>query len=73
MNTETPAKIHVKVDSGVCVSSGNCALSAPAVFDQDDHTGMVVILEEHPSADELTNVRLAEELCPVRAIRILGD
>ncbi|MGW1200246.1 ferredoxin, partial [Streptomyces sp. NPDC002536] len=28
--------VRITIDSGVCIGSGQCTLTAPAVFDQDD-------------------------------------
>lgn len=50
-----------------CVGAGQCVLSAPAVFDQDDQ-GIVVILDAEPAESERGNVDLAIRLCPARAL-----
>jgi ferredoxin len=59
------------VDRSICSSSGNCANTAPEVFDQGEDDGVVVLLQTHPGADTHESVRLAAELCPVRAIAIV--
>jgi ferredoxin len=62
--------MKVIIDQDLCVSAGQCVLSAPDVFDQRDEDGAVVLLAENPS-DELTgDVREAAALCPARAIRL---
>jgi ferredoxin len=53
-----------------CVAAGQCAMLAPKVFDQRDEDGVVILLDEHPSADHDTEVRQAAAACPARAIAI---
>jgi ferredoxin len=48
-------------------------LTAPAVFDQDDDEGLVVLLTsdvEEPDADA---VRAAVARCPSGALRLIGE
>ncbi|MEO8752150.1 MAG: ferredoxin [Casimicrobiaceae bacterium] len=62
--------MRVIVDRGRCVSSGNCADLAPLVFTQDDDSGVVVLLQEHPDESLREVVRRAAMLCPSQAIRV---
>lgn len=62
-------KITVKDDA--CVGSGQCALVASSLFDQDDN-GIVVLLNAQPSSSEEAAAQKAASLCPARAI-ILND
>ncbi|GGW16570.1 ferredoxin [Streptomyces capoamus] len=58
---------RLSVDSSVCIGSGQCALTAPTVFDQDDDGyGMVRPGREDGAGDPL--VREAVRACPVQAI-----
>lgn len=57
----------VKVDRGKCIGAGNC-LVAPEVFDQDDDDGLVVLLSENATEQQLPDVREAARLCPAEAI-----
>ncbi|MES9523749.1 ferredoxin [Streptomyces capoamus] len=58
---------RLSVDSSVCIGSGQCALTAPTVFDQDDDGyGMVRPGREDGARDPL--VREAVRACPVQAI-----
>lgn len=66
---DTP-RLHVSVNLGLCVSSGNCAMSAPAVFGQEADDGVVRLLDPHPGRQLQDSVELAEDLCPVRAIHL---
>ena len=43
-------KVHV--DRHKCIGSGQCASTAPAVFDQDAADGMVVLLAAEPAAGD---------------------
>jgi ferredoxin len=57
----------VRVVERKCIGAGQCALSAPAVFDQDEE-GIVVLLDATPPASEHEAVRKAARLCPAVAI-----
>jgi ferredoxin len=59
----------VRVTARKCIGAGQCVLSAPAVFDQDED-GIVVLLDETPPDAEHENVRKAARLCPAVAITI---
>ena len=62
--------MKVVVDQDKCASSGNCVMHAPAVFDQRDDDGVVVLLDENPAAEQESNLRKAEAGCPALAIHI---
>jgi ferredoxin len=62
--------MRVIVDQDRCISSGQCVLTEPAVFDQNDE-GVVVLLDECPPAELRGAVREAESLCPAVAITIV--
>ena len=57
------------LDSEICVGSGNCVLTDPDVFDQDDD-GIVVLLDPDPSADHDQDVQIAVRRCPSGALRL---
>jgi ferredoxin len=61
--------MRVIVDRDACISSGQCVLTEPAVFDQTDD-GVVLLLDECPPAELLDAVREAESLCPALAITV---
>jgi ferredoxin len=52
----------------VCVGAGQCALRAPAVFDQSEDDGTVVVLDAQPGTEHEEDVRAAVVLCPSGAI-----
>lgn len=62
--------MKVRVDQDVCASSGNCVMQAPAVFDQREEDGVVVLLNDDPSAEHAEATRKAAALCPALAIHI---
>lgn len=63
-------QMKVIVDQNICASSGNCVMNAPEVFDQRDEDGVVVLLNEHPSGDQIEATRQAAAACPAQAIHI---
>jgi ferredoxin len=63
-------QMKVTVDQDVCASSGNCVMNAPEVFDQRDEDGVVVLLNESPSAQDAEGARRAAAACPALAIHI---
>jgi ferredoxin len=64
--------MRVAVDREVCIGSGNCVFSAPAVFDQDDE-GLVVLLTAQVDPPDADAVRGAVAHCPSGALRIVED
>ena len=62
--------MKVSVDLDRCIGSGQCAVIAPEVFDQDARTGSVILLDAEPAATELPAVREAVATCPRVAIGV---
>jgi ferredoxin len=62
--------MKVTVDTSKCVASGQCALTAPEVFDQSEDDGTVVVLDAEPPAEQHELVRHSELNCPAAAIRL---
>ncbi|GAA4105295.1 MULTISPECIES: ferredoxin [Actinomadura] len=62
--------MKVTADRNVCIAAGNCVLTAPDVFDQDEDEGTVVLLQDEPSEELQEAVRRAVTLCPSGAIAI---
>jgi len=61
--------MKVEADRDLCISAGNCVMSAGAVFDQDDDGIVVVLVDEVPEG-ELAHARDAVKLCPAEALRL---
>jgi ferredoxin len=64
--------MRIKADTGVCVGSGQCVLTEPDVFDQDDD-GIVVLLTDQPDGQAAARARQAADLCPSRALSIVEE
>jgi ferredoxin len=62
--------MKVRVDQDICASSGNCVMQAPAVFDQRDEDGVVVLINDDPPAEHAEATRRAAASCPALAIHI---
>jgi ferredoxin len=64
------AAARVLVDKSKCCGAGQCVVFAPAVFDQQEDDGTVVLLDERPPGELMPAVRTACSRCPSRAIRV---
>jgi ferredoxin len=64
--------VRVRADRDRCCGAGNCVLTVPDVFDQDDAEGLVLVLVPEPPADLAELVHRAVDLCPSGAIEVLG-
>ncbi|RFS81057.1 ferredoxin [Actinomadura spongiicola] len=58
---------RISADPDRCLGAGQCARSAPDVFDQDDD-GTVVVLRPDPPTETHDQIREAIYLCPSSAI-----
>lgn len=65
--------MRVAVDVDRCRGAGQCALTAPQVFDQDEEEGTVVVLDDEPPPELHAAVRRAAGLCPNSVITLSGD
>lgn len=64
--------MDIEIDHDNCIGSGQCVLSAPDVFDQDDD-GFVLLLVDRPGDGHAVALREAAESCPMRAITVTED
>lgn len=62
--------MHITVDTEKCCGSGQCVLAAPAVFDQRDEDGVVVLLDGRPPEEEHEASEEAAQVCPAAAITL---
>ncbi|QGN35670.1 ferredoxin [Microlunatus sp. Gsoil 973] len=62
--------MRVIIDQDRCLSSGQCVMSAPGVFDQREEDGVVVLIRDDPSDEIADDVRHAAVVCPGRAITV---
>ena len=63
--------MRVDVDRDRCCGAGMCALEAPAVFDQDETDGLVVLILPDPPSALHDSVRDAARSCPSGAVELL--
>jgi ferredoxin len=63
------AAMKINIDKSRCIGAGQCALTAPKVFTQDDD-GFSELLPDHEDALDGATVREAVRVCPVQAITI---
>ncbi len=63
--------MKIEVDRDRCRGAGQCALTAPELFDQSDDDGTVVVLDEEPPPTLKEQARLAAALCPNSVIRLV--
>ncbi|MFE7463334.1 ferredoxin [Streptomyces sp. NPDC057499] len=61
--------MRIGIDKGRCIGAGQCALTAPKVFTQDDD-GFSELLPGYEDALDGATVREAVRVCPVQAISI---
>lgn len=62
--------MKVIVEQDKCLANGLCVMHAGDVFDQRDDDGVVVLLDEHPTADKADAVHQAVAFCPAQAIHL---
>jgi ferredoxin len=66
------ARLRVSVLRERCAGAGQCVLTAPAVFSQDEG-GIVRLIITRPGPGEHEIVWAAAGYCPSRAIRVVAD
>ena len=62
--------MFVEADRDRCIGAGQCVLAAPALFDQDEADGLVVLLEPAPADADEPAARAAAAACPAAVISI---
>lgn len=65
--------MRVVTDTARCVGAGQCVLTEPAVFDQSDDDGTVVLLVDEVDGERLEAVREAIDMCPSQALSLKDD
>lgn len=65
--------MKVEIIEGRCAGAGQCVLHAAEVFGQDDHEGLVVLLNASPPAELADAVWEASQVCPTGAIQIIEE
>jgi ferredoxin len=64
--------MRIDADRDACISAGNCVMSAPELFDQDDD-GIVVLLADPVPDGEQEHARKAVKLCPAAALKVASE
>jgi ferredoxin len=62
--------IRVIADREACVGSGQCVLTEPRLFAQDDADGRVTLVTGRPAVEWIDGVRTAVGRCPARALSV---
>ncbi|MCZ4507464.1 ferredoxin [Streptomyces sp. ActVer] len=60
--------MHIDIDTDACIGAGQCAMSAPAVFTQDDDGFSTLLPGQEDTTDPM--LREAARSCPVGAIKV---
>jgi ferredoxin len=63
-------RIHIEVDRGLCIGSGDCVDTAPDVFELDSEEKAVVV---DPDGAPVDDILQAAANCPVSAITVVGE
>lgn len=61
-------KIDVNFDA--CEMHGDCVMEAPEVFNLEDDSDVVEVLDSNPPEELRTKVEAAARMCPVSAILV---
>ena len=64
-------QLRVEADLDLCAGHGQCLLAAPTVFDVDEKTRQVMVLEPSPHEDQRAAVQRAVSMCPMGALEIV--
>jgi ferredoxin len=62
--------MNISIDKDKCISTGNCVLAAPELFDQSEDDGTVVVLNHTPEPELHESARQAAAACPALVIQI---
>ncbi|MFC6084362.1 ferredoxin [Sphaerisporangium aureirubrum] len=65
--------MRIQADKGRCVGAGMCALTAPALFDQSEDDGTVIVLHPDPPPALRDAALRAVHSCPSTALSLSGD
>lgn len=69
---EKGERMRIQIDTDVCIGAGQCVLTAPTVFTQDDD-GLSELLPGKEDGAGSPLVREAARACPVGAISVEAD
>lgn len=63
--------MRLEANPEICVASGQCVMTAPGVFAQDEQRASVVLLDAEPDGEAAEAAAEAVDLCPSGAIRVV--
>ncbi|MER7351291.1 ferredoxin [Streptomyces aurantiacus] len=64
--------MKLEKDHDRCIGAGQCVLTEPRLFDQDDW-GLVDILVERPRGADEAAARKAVYICPAKALSLVEE
>ena len=63
--------MRIVADTSRCAGAGQCVLTDPALFDQSEDDGTVIVLNPEPvDARQETRARQAVHICPNQALSL---
>jgi ferredoxin len=62
--------VRIIANLETCQGYANCVIEAPDVFDIDETSAKVIVLQATPTPDLVEDVRRAAAACPVKALTI---
>ncbi|MBP2328232.1 ferredoxin [Kibdelosporangium banguiense] len=62
--------MRIIADTGRCVGAGQCVLTEPALFDQSENDGTIIVLNEKPEGELVEKAREAARVCPSQALSL---
>jgi ferredoxin len=62
--------MKIIADTGKCVGAGQCVLTEPALFDQSEDDGTVIVLDDQPEGELIEKAREAVHICPSQALSL---
>ncbi|GAA0530366.1 ferredoxin [Saccharopolyspora subtropica] len=65
--------MRIEADLERCVGAGQCVLTAPALFDQDDADGRVVLRSPEVTGAHEVAAREAVQVCPSGALSLVAE
>lgn len=63
--------MRIEADLDRCVGAGQCVLTVPARFDQNDEDGRVLVLQTEVDQAGAEEVREAVAVCPSQALALV--
>jgi ferredoxin len=71
MSNALTGHLQVEANLNLCAGHGQCLLAAPTVFDVDDKTHQVIVLDPQPVEGQRAAVQRAVSMCPMGALEIV--